>query len=61
MFVLRFIRKDRKPVEEYYYHSEVDALSHLHLFTNDDSSLYESIVLISLKTATIIDALFFED
>ena len=35
--MVRFVRKDGKPDEEYYYQSRKDAEYHFHLFDNDDS------------------------
>lgn len=46
MFIVRFVRRDGKPDEEYYYHSLGDAEYHFNLFRSDDSGLY-SILLIS--------------
>ena len=43
MYITRFIRKDHKPPEEYYYHTQTEALAHLDLFRDDDSNLYEKI------------------
>lgn len=34
-YIVRFIRKDEKADEEYYYLAYGDALSHLALFKND--------------------------
>ena len=49
MFVVRFIRKDGQPNEEYYYHSFNDAMDHFLLFENDDSTLYDEVGLIMKK------------
>ena len=49
-YIVRFIRKDGKPVEEYFYHSYRDAVSHLNLFENDDSGLYKRIEIIDNRT-----------
>jgi hypothetical protein len=46
MFIVRFIRSDNKPNEEYYYYSEDEARKHIELFKDDDSELYEKIVLL---------------
>ena len=42
-YIVRFIRKDDKPVEEFFYHTFEDATSHLLLFRDDDSDLYARI------------------
>lgn len=46
MFVVRFVRKDGKPDEEYYYHTLQDAEAHKRLFDDDDSDLYERIEIV---------------
>ena len=40
MYIVRFVRKDGKPDEEYYYHRLEDAQKHVDLFKDDDSGLY---------------------
>lgn len=40
MYVVRFVRKDRRPDEEYFYLDEKDAQYHFQCFENDDSELY---------------------
>ena len=47
-FIVRFIRRDKRPDEEYYYNGKDEAEYHLNLFRDDDSLLYERIELISL-------------
>lgn len=47
MWIVRFVRKDGKPDEEYFYHSHADAEHHRDLFQNDDSGLYEKIEVIN--------------
>ena len=37
MFIVRFVRKDGKPDEEYYYHTLQEAEAHKKLFDDDDS------------------------
>ena len=49
MFLVRFIRQDPQPVEEYFYQSRAAAMEHFHLFKNDDSGLYRRIDLLDLK------------
>ncbi len=39
-YIVRFIRKDGKPVEEFFYHTFEAAISHFLLFKDDDSDLY---------------------
>ena len=48
MYIVRFVRKDGQPNEEYYYHSARDAIEHFRLFENDDSCLYEEICLVHI-------------
>lgn len=48
MFVVCFERNDGKPVEEYYYQLEKDALYHFGLFQNGDSNLYKKISLFKI-------------
>lgn len=45
MFVVRFVRADGKPDEEYWYHHLEDAEYHFRLFEGDDSALYAKIQL----------------
>lgn len=45
-FVIRFIRLDNKPTEEYYYNKLEDAIFHFNLFLDDDSGLYQRIEII---------------
>lgn len=45
MYIVRFVRQDGKPDEEYYYRSLKDAEYHFHLFDADDSKIYLRIVL----------------
>ena len=55
MYVVRFIRKDKKPIEEYYYSDLAGAQYHLSLFADDNSNLYERIELENFDTGEIID------
>ncbi len=41
LWIVRFVRKDGKPDEEYFYHSQSEAEYHRDLFQNDDSGLYD--------------------
>lgn len=59
MYITRFIRRDRRPNEEYYYPTIEEARYHLEQFRDDDSELYECIEIVSdnepeeaLKTLT---------
>lgn len=45
-FILRFVRLDKKPTEEYYYNRLEDAITHYNLFLDDDSGLYRKIEII---------------
>ncbi len=37
MYLVRFVRRDRKPNEEHFYNNRQDASHHLNLFQYDDS------------------------
>lgn len=50
MFIVRFVRKDGKPDEEYYYHTLQEAEAHKKLFDDDDSDLYERIEKLKIVT-----------
>jgi hypothetical protein len=45
-YFLRFVRNDCGPVEEFFYHSYDEAYSHLSLFQDDDSELYQRIEIV---------------
>ena len=45
-YIVRFIRVDGRPNEEYYYMRKEDAIYHYRLFLDDDSGLYSKIVLL---------------
>lgn len=45
-YIVRFIRKDDKPVDEFFYHTYEEAFVHLALFRNDDSGLYRRIEIV---------------
>ncbi len=57
MFIVRFVRKDNKQDEEYYYSKLEDAKYHFSLFATDDSGLYRRIELIDDDKGEIIDVL----
>ena len=46
MWVVRFMRCDNKPCEDYCYSQKESAIEHLESFKDDDSALYESISVI---------------
>lgn len=46
MYIVRFVRADGRPNENYYYHNLKDAIFHFTLFKEDDSGLYLKIELI---------------
>lgn len=46
MYIVRFVRKDGQPNEDYYYHCMQDAFDHFSLFENDISNLYDEICLV---------------
>jgi hypothetical protein len=45
-YIVRFVRRDRKPNEEYLYRILEEARQHFDLFNEDDSGLYDSIEVI---------------
>lgn len=47
MFIVRFLRLDGKPDEEYCYAKFEDARYHFQLFFNDDSYLYSKVLLLA--------------
>ena len=49
MYIVRFIRKDRQPNEDYYYHFLQDAIEHFLLFEGDASYLYDEVCVIMEK------------
>ena len=49
LWIVRFVRKNGKPDEEYYYRSLAQVEHHKNQFLNDDSRLYERIEIISDK------------
>ena len=46
MLIVRFVRKDKRQSEEYYYQRISDALYHMSLFEHDKSEYYERIELL---------------
>ena len=45
-YIVRFIRKDKLPIEDYIYYELEDAEKHFKLFEKDDSGLYNKIILL---------------
>lgn len=50
-FIVKFIRSDLKPNEDYFYNDKAAAEYHLNLFRDDDSGLYSKIELIDASPA----------
>lgn len=48
MYIVRFVRTDGNPDEEYCYYHWEDALFHFSLFKNDNSGLYKHIDLLEM-------------
>ena len=42
-YIVRFVRSDAGPEENYYYHQKQSAIDHYNLFLSDDSGLYDRI------------------
>lgn len=49
-YIVRFIRKDNKADEEYFYRTYKEAICHLELFKDDDSGLYKRIEIVNGST-----------
>lgn len=49
MYLLKFVRRDRQPNEEYFYNNQQDAEYHMNLFRDDDSELYCRIELLRVE------------
>lgn len=47
MYITRFVRRDPRPNEEYYYPTIEEARYHLEQFRGDDSELYKRIEIVS--------------
>lgn len=58
LYIVRFIRKDGKPNEEYYYPLIEQAEEHFFLFLNDDSELYSRIELLDDSGSVIREKVF---
>ena len=48
MFLVRFVRIDDCPNEEYLYHCKAEAMHHFSLFDGDDSNLYSLIEVVKI-------------
>ena len=59
MYVVKFIRKDNQPEENYFYNDLKDAMDHLNLFFGDDSGLYKKIELVEARTNKTISYIQF--
>ena len=60
MYIVRFTRSDDKPVEEYPYRTEIEAVKHFNLFRNDDSGIYRNIAVVEENSNTVIAILLFD-
>lgn len=60
MFLTKFVRKDEKPDEDYWYQTAEEALHHLSLFVDDDSDLYKRIVASDEGKNTVLQILTFD-
>lgn len=58
MYIVRFIRWDDQPNEEYYYHHLEDAIFHFDLFKDDDSGLYTRIELLEVCDKKLLKLAF---
>ena len=47
-YFVRFVRRDGKPDEEYFYRAADDAQRHFDMFADGDSGLYEKIEVVPL-------------
>lgn len=59
-FVVRFVRADNQPVEEYYFVSEKEGNQHIDLFKDDNSELYKFIALVDIENNLVLRILIFE-
>ena len=59
-YIVKFIRADQKPSENYFYHNLEEAKKYFDMFHNDDSKLYKRVELIKLKAdRSVIDFIVF--
>lgn len=60
-YVVRFVRRDKKPNEEYFYPAYEDAAHHLNLFQEDDSNLYDRIELVDINDVVLLALVFTQE
>ena len=53
-YIVRFVRKDNKPVEDFFYRTFEVATSHFHLFKDDDPDLYMRIEIVDVTTEKVV-------
>ena len=53
MYITRFVRRDGKADEDYFYDELMDALWHIQQFQDDESGLYEKILVIDAEGSEI--------
>lgn len=58
-FLTKFVRKDHKKDEDYWYNTAEEALDHLRKFIEEDSNLYEKIVASDEMKNTVLQILVF--
>lgn len=58
MYIVRFVRWDGQPNEEYYYYHLEDAAFHFGLFKEDDSGLYTRIELLEICDKILLKLAF---
>ena len=59
-YIVRFVRNDSKPDEEYFYNRLEDAKYHFSLFEQDDSKIYTRIELLCSSSVDPIKAILFD-
>ena len=57
-YIVRFIRADDMPDEEYYYLTFDEAKKHYSLFLDDDSGLYQKIQIIDINDKLYEEMIF---
>ena len=45
-YIVKFLRRDNQPDEEYIYWNQQDAKHHFELFRHDNSNIYKKIMLL---------------
>lgn len=61
MYLTKFVRKDGKPDEDYFYHTSAEAIDHLRLFLEDNSNLYTKIVASDEGKNAVLQILVFDE